>query len=91
MSHRRGSVRSTRKSLIANLTFLFCREIRECLKLDPEHKTCFPHYKKVKKIEKLMSDAEDAINSKDYKTCIDKAKKVGIFEWKSELNVKYQS
>jgi len=58
------------------IVFLSSREIRECLKLDPEHKLCFPHYKKVKKIEKLMSDAEENINSKDYKTAIDKAKKV---------------
>ncbi len=23
----------------------YCREIRNCLKLDPDHKQCFPHYK----------------------------------------------
>lgn len=22
-----------------------CREIRECLKLDPDHQSCYPHYK----------------------------------------------
>ena len=24
---------------------LYFREIRECLRLDPDHKECFPHYK----------------------------------------------
>lgn len=52
------------------------REIRECLKLDPEHKACFPHYKKIKKIDKLMTDSEEAISSKEYKSCNEKAKKV---------------
>lgn len=59
-----------------NSPFFLRREIRECLKLDPEHKFCFPHYKKVKKIEKLMSDCEEAVNSKDYGMCAEKAKKV---------------
>lgn len=26
------------------------KSIRECLKLDPEHKNCFPFYKKIKKV-----------------------------------------
>lgn len=26
------------------------KSIRECLKLDPEHKRCFPFYKKIKKV-----------------------------------------
>ena len=26
------------------------REIRECLKLDPDHRECFPHYKVCKSI-----------------------------------------
>ncbi|XKL60551.1 hypothetical protein PGB90_007608 [Kerria lacca] len=56
------------------------KEIRECLKLDPEHKTCFPHYKKVKKIEKLISDADEAISSKNYGICAEKTKKVLLVE-----------
>ena len=27
------------------IIFFACREIRECLRLDPDHKTCFPFYK----------------------------------------------
>jgi len=55
-----------------------CREVRECLRLDPEHKDCFPHYKIVKKIDKLISDAQEDINSKDYQDCIDNANKVRV-------------
>lgn len=56
------------------------KEIRECLKLDPEHKNCFPHYKKVKKIDKLMTDAEEHINAKEYGLCAEKAKKMLLAE-----------
>ena len=31
--------------IIIIILFIICREIRECLKLDPDHKLCFPHYK----------------------------------------------
>ncbi|GJQ80860.1 putative dnaJ homolog subfamily C member 3-like [Trypoxylus dichotomus] len=50
--------------------------IRECLKLDPEHKDCFPFYKKIKKVEKLLTDAENAIEEKNYADCIDFGNKV---------------
>lgn len=52
------------------------REVRDCLKLDPEHKDCFPHYKKVKKVDKFWNDIQDAISSQDYDTCIDSAQKI---------------
>ncbi|KAJ8670107.1 hypothetical protein QAD02_001366 [Eretmocerus hayati] len=52
------------------------KEIRECLKLDPEHKDCFPLYKKIKKIAKFIEDAEAASESNDLETCIDKSNRV---------------
>lgn len=52
------------------------KSIRECLKLDPEHKDCFPFYKKIKKIEKFLVEAEIALENKNYADCIDFAKKV---------------
>lgn len=52
------------------------KSIRECLKLDPEHKDCFPFYKKVKKIEKFIVDAENAIEEKNYQEGIESAKKI---------------
>lgn len=36
-------------------------EVRECLKLDQDHKRCFVHYKQVKKLNKLIESAEALI------------------------------
>lgn len=52
------------------------KEIRECLKLDPEHKDCFTFYKKVKKIDKALSDAQEYYDEKDYTSCIQSADKI---------------
>lgn len=52
------------------------KEIRECLKLDPDHKQCFPFYKKIRKIKKLLQDTETALEGKDYDACIDLAHRV---------------
>lgn len=56
------------------------KEIRECLKLDPEHKDCFPFYKKVKKVEKALNDAQGFIEGKDFASCVQSADKVFKFE-----------
>lgn len=52
------------------------KEIRECLKLDPEHRDCFPFYKKIKKVEKAMSDAQQNLDEQDYDDCIKAAEKI---------------
>eukprot|EP00064_Thunnus_orientalis_P001055 superscaffoldBa00000065_g1056 len=36
-------------------------EVRECLKLDPDHKQCYSHYKQVKKLNKQIQ-YEDAVS-----------------------------
>lgn len=51
-------------------------EIRECLKLDPDHKECFQLYKKIKKVNKLNSDSQELINNKQYEECTTAAKKI---------------
>ena len=63
---------------VYEVEFHIYREIRECLRLDPEHKDCFPHYKLVKKVDKLISDAQEEVNNKDYQACIDSANKVRV-------------
>ncbi|KAF6028169.1 DNAJC3 [Bugula neritina] len=50
------------------------REIRECLKLDPDHKMCFPFYKKVKKLVKQMEQARQMRNEGEWDDCVTKAK-----------------
>lgn len=52
------------------------KAIRECLKLDPEHKDCFSFYKKIKKIEKFLVEAETELENKNYAESIESAKKV---------------
>jgi len=51
------------------------KEIRECLKLDPEHKDCFPFYKKLKKVEKALSSAQESLEEKAYEDCISSAER----------------
>lgn len=54
-----------------NFTSLFgLREIRECLKLDADHKNCHTHYKKVKKLVQQIQSAEDAIKEQHWNDCI---------------------
>jgi DnaJ family protein C protein 3 len=60
------------------VAFHISREVRECLRLDPEHKDCFPHYKIVKKVDKLIIDAQEDINNRKYQDCIDSANKVRV-------------
>ncbi|XP_050304140.1 dnaJ homolog subfamily C member 3 [Anthonomus grandis grandis] len=52
------------------------KAIRECLKLDPEHKACFSFYKKIKNIEKFLTDAEVSLENKNYADGIKSAQKV---------------
>lgn len=52
------------------------REIRECLKLDPEHKHCFPLYKKLKKLDKHMQDANAEGEKEQFGDCVTDIKKV---------------
>ena len=51
-------------------------EIRECLKLDPDHKQCFAHYKKVKKLVKQMNSAHAASNENRVDDCVAKVKAI---------------
>ncbi|XP_059618754.1 dnaJ homolog subfamily C member 3 [Phlebotomus argentipes] len=56
------------------------KEIRECLKLDPEHKDCFPFYKKLKKVEKALSDAQQFLDERQFVECVESAEKALKFE-----------
>jgi len=51
-------------------------EIRECLKLDPDHKDCFTFYKKLKKVAKFLTSAKEARDSEDWEECVNSAQKV---------------
>lgn len=62
-------------------------EIRECLKLDPEHKDCFPFYKKMKRVEKFLTEAESYSEQKEYASCAESAQKVLKYEDEVEMIV----
>ncbi|KAF2360314.1 Tetratricopeptide repeat [Trinorchestia longiramus] len=51
-------------------------EIRECLKLDPDHKSCFKLYKKVKKVNKLVEGLQEQVNKKEFVECSDASEKI---------------
>ncbi|KAA0199689.1 DnaJ-like protein subfamily C member [Hyalella azteca] len=51
-------------------------EIRECLKLDPDHKNCFAVYKKVKKVNKLVEGLQEQVNNKQFAECSEAAGKI---------------
>merc|ERR1712029_708169 len=51
-------------------------EIRECLKLDPEHKDCYPFYKKLKKVAKYLNKAKESREQKEWNECVENAQKV---------------
>ncbi|GAB6019955.1 DnaJ sub C member 3 [Chamberlinius hualienensis] len=55
-------------------------EIRECLKLDPDNKQCFPHYKKTKKLSAQLQSANEALQAKNYQLCIEKSQAAGLTE-----------
>uniref|UniRef100_A0A3P8P2I0 DnaJ (Hsp40) homolog, subfamily C, member 3a n=1 Tax=Astatotilapia calliptera TaxID=8154 RepID=A0A3P8P2I0_ASTCA len=47
-------------------------EVRECLKLDPDHKQCYSHYKQVKKLNKQIQAAEEYIQEQRYEDAVSK-------------------
>jgi DnaJ homolog subfamily C member 3 len=44
--------------------------------LDPEHKLCFPFYKKIKKIDKFLNDAQHSQENNDFESCVSSAQKI---------------
>lgn len=52
------------------------KEIRECLRLDPEHRDCFPFYKTLKKVEKALRDGQNYLEQKEFAECAASAEKV---------------
>uniref|UniRef100_A0A8C6VGI4 DnaJ homolog subfamily C member 3 n=1 Tax=Naja naja TaxID=35670 RepID=A0A8C6VGI4_NAJNA len=58
-------------------------EVRECLKLDQDHKECFSHYKRVKKLNKQIVSAEQLIQERRYQEATEKYEAI----IKMEINV----
>lgn len=62
---------------------LSLNEVRECLKLDPDHKQCYSHYKQVKKLNKQIQSAEELLKEQRYEEAVSKYEAV----MKTEPNV----
>uniref|UniRef100_A0A671UUQ8 DnaJ homolog subfamily C member 3 n=1 Tax=Sparus aurata TaxID=8175 RepID=A0A671UUQ8_SPAAU len=60
-------------------------EVRECLKLDPDHKQCYSHYKLVKKLNKQIQSAEELMQEQRYEDAVSKYEAV----MKTEPNVRH--
>ncbi len=52
------------------------RNIRECLKLDPDHKECQKHYNKVRKLAKQLEVIRDSISQSRWNDCLEKAREI---------------
>lgn len=50
--------------------------IRECLKLDPDHKECHSHYLKVKKLAKQLETIRDSTSQSRWDECLEKSRQV---------------
>uniref|UniRef100_A0A0N5AL62 J domain-containing protein n=1 Tax=Syphacia muris TaxID=451379 RepID=A0A0N5AL62_9BILA len=61
-------------------------QIRECLKLNPDHAKCFAHYKKVKKLHKMRQSLADLVKEEKWMECLEKGNKILRFE-KSVENI----
>uniref|UniRef100_A0A8P4GJB4 DnaJ homolog subfamily C member 3 n=1 Tax=Dicentrarchus labrax TaxID=13489 RepID=A0A8P4GJB4_DICLA len=55
-------------------------EVRECLKLDPDHKQCYSHYKQVKKLNKQIHSAEELMQEQRYEEAVSKYEAVMVTE-----------
>ncbi|VDD85873.1 unnamed protein product [Enterobius vermicularis] len=55
-------------------------QIRECLKLNPDHSNCFAHYKKVKKLNKMHESLKAFVEGEKWMDCLDKANQILRFE-----------
>ncbi|XP_030374428.1 dnaJ homolog subfamily C member 3 [Scaptodrosophila lebanonensis] len=66
------------------------KEIRECLKFDPEHKLCFPFYKKLRKVEKQLVTAEESRAQKNFADCVAAGEAVLKHE-KEEPMIRYEA
>ncbi|PAA55905.1 hypothetical protein BOX15_Mlig000801g2 [Macrostomum lignano] len=51
-------------------------EVRECLKLDPDHKDCFKHYKQVKKVAKAFDAVVKSSEEKQWDVCLQSLEKL---------------
>lgn len=50
------------------------------MKLNPDHKDCFPFYKRVKKLVKMRENLVEAAKNSDWMGCLEKGQQILKFE-----------
>lgn len=55
---------------------LALNDVRECLRLDPDHKKCSDSYKKLRKLTKLLERMRKASDEKNFNECVEAANSV---------------
>ncbi|EGT52922.1 CBN-DNJ-7 protein [Caenorhabditis brenneri] len=54
--------------------------IRECLKLNPDHKSCYPFYKKLRKVVKSLETMKKKVANSDWMACLEEGQKTMKFD-----------
>ncbi|CAB3399337.1 unnamed protein product [Caenorhabditis bovis] len=54
--------------------------IRECLKLNPDHKDCYPFYKKLRKVVKSLENMKKKMDKNDWMGCLEEGQKTIKFD-----------
>ncbi|CAP30241.1 Protein CBR-DNJ-7 [Caenorhabditis briggsae] len=54
--------------------------IRECLKLNPDHKNCYPFYKKLRKVVKSLESMKKKVEKSDWMACLEEGQKTLKFD-----------
>lgn len=62
-------------------------QIRECLKLNPDHKECFQFYKNVKKLAKMRESLIDAKENGKWMACIEKGQEILKYDTLTEIQM----
>ncbi|KAF7232757.1 hypothetical protein EG68_10732 [Paragonimus skrjabini miyazakii] len=71
--NREGLLKLAKLMYSSGLVVQSVEEVRECLRLDQDDQECLKHYRKVKKLAKAVTNAQDALENSKYSVCIDNA------------------
>ncbi|KAF6768628.1 hypothetical protein AHF37_07083 [Paragonimus kellicotti] len=71
--NREGLLKLAKLMYSSGMVVQSVEEVRECLRLDQDDQECLKHYRKVKKLAKAVTNAQDALENSKYSVCIDNA------------------
>lgn len=74
--NREGMLRVSKLMYNAGLAGQSLEEVRGCLRLDPDDKSCRAHYKKVQVLVKAITDAQTRAEAEKWNDCLTSATKI---------------